>query len=118
MGRWELVDACVRTPPEGYPCENGARSGSGTESGGFDWYGGTVGLQLDTEVQACGQRHEEASGLGGTSVTVSGNTLTFPVNNEMWTFCADGDSLWLASATKVFPELTLLHFRRSPAMAP
>jgi hypothetical protein len=87
--------------------------GRGKATGSYSFDAGGYSSDLDSELRQCGWIDGSSDG-GGGSYTVSGSTLTLGPTST-FSFCVEGDTLWLHDPQAEYSDLTVLRLRRAPA---
>jgi hypothetical protein len=110
-GEWTLVSGCVEPPTEGFECAEGVRLGRGNAEGTYSFGASAYSSDLESELQQCGWFDGSSSGSSG-SYTITGSTLSLS-GLRTFSFCVEGDTLWLHETAAEYSDLTVLRLRRT-----
>ena len=108
-GQWDIVGGCVQPSAEDYDC-NWKDSASGEVSGTVSLSGGSLSIELESELLHCDTIDVSFQGLGNTYTVVGSDIVA---NGVTFAFCVDGNTLLLWDRAAVSPDMSVLELVRS-----
>lgn len=118
-GSWQLVAGCTEATPSSFDCDTAFDGFEGSVSGSLvlgalDAYSthADFELEVDHAFKQCGWNDSGGGGVGGDYMLEGDNVLR--VHDELaYTFCVQGDALYLSTTGETYPELATLTFQRA-----